>query len=81
VAHNHAAQRARIRKAVVRYVQRCPLAADTVEGIVARWLPRTGFECAPDHIDEVLAQMVADGLLQGRVLPDGKILFRARGRR
>jgi hypothetical protein len=78
VAHNDAAQRARIRNAIVRYVHRYPLAADTVEGIVARWLPRTGFECAPDHIDQVLARMVGDGLLQARPLPGGKILFRAR---
>lgn len=80
VAHNDAAQRARIRKAIVRYVHRYPLAADTVEGIVTLWLPRTGFECAPDHIDQVLEEMVADGLLQTRLLPDGKILFCVRGK-
>jgi len=80
VAHNDAAQRARIRKAILRYVHRYPLAADTVEGIVTRWLPRTGFECAPDHIDPVLEEMVADGLLQTRLLPDGKILFCVRGK-
>ncbi len=79
MGHNDAAQRARIRKAVLRHARRYPLAADTVEGIVMRWLPRAGFECAPDHIDRVLATLVADGLLQTRLLPDGNILFRVRG--
>lgn len=80
VADNNAAQRARLRKALVRYVRRYPCAADTVEGIVTRWLPRGGFERAPDYIDEVLAQMVADGLVQAQLLPDGRTLFRVRGR-
>jgi hypothetical protein len=80
VAHNDALQRARIHKAVLRYVHKYPLAADTVEGVVTRWLPRAGFECAPDHIDQVLEEMVADGLLQTRLLPDGKILFCVRGK-
>lgn len=80
VANNDAARRARIRKAISSYVRRYPLAGDTVEGIVTRWLPRRGFESAPDHIARVLEEMVADGLLQSRLLPDGRIFFRARGR-
>jgi hypothetical protein len=80
VAKNDAAQRARIRKAIHRYVRRHPLAGDTVGGIVTRWLPRRGFESAPDHIGRVLEEMVADGMLQSRPLPDGGILYRARGK-
>lgn len=75
VAQNDASKRARIRKAILRYGHRYPLAADTVGGIVTRWLPRTGFEWAPDHIAEALAELVADGSLRTRPLPDGKILF------
>lgn len=75
VAQNDASKRARIRKAILRYGHRNPLAADTAGGIVTRWLPRTGFEWAPDHIGKVLAELVADGSLRTRPLPDGEILF------
>jgi hypothetical protein len=80
VAQSDAAQTARLRNAIVRYVHRFPRAADTAEGIVTRWLPCTGFECAPDYIDQVLVQMVSDGLLQALLLPDGRTLFRVCGR-
>lgn len=77
MAHNDAAQR--IREAILQYVHRYPLAADTAEGILACWLPHTGFEDAPDHIAAVLEDLVANGWLQARSLPDGKILFYVRG--
>jgi len=75
VARDDAAQRGRIREAILQYVHRYPLAADTAEGILACWLPHTGFEDAPDHIAAVLEEMVANGWLQARQLPDGNILF------
>jgi hypothetical protein len=78
VAHDDAAQRARIREAILQYVHRYPLAADTADGILACWLPHTGFEDAPDHITAVLDEMVANRWLQARQLPDGKILFYVR---
>lgn len=79
VARDDAAQRARIRGAILHYIHRYPLAADTPEGILACWLPHTGFEDAPDHIVTVLQDMVAKRWLQARRLPDGKILFYMRG--
>jgi len=79
VAHDDAAQRARIREAILQYVHRYPLAADTADGILACWLPHTGFEDAPDHITAVLDEMVANRWLQARRLPDGQILFHMRG--
>jgi hypothetical protein len=75
VARNDAAQRARIRDAILHYVQKHPLAADTAEGVLACWLPGTGFGEAQDHIAAVLEEMVAGRQLQARHLPDGKILY------
>jgi hypothetical protein len=75
VARDDAAQRARIREAILHYVHRYPLAADTAEGILACWVPHAGFEDAPDHIAAVLEDMVAKHWLQPQQLPDGKILY------
>jgi hypothetical protein len=52
-----------------------PLAGDTPEGIVACWLPRKGFEDAPDHLAAVLEEMVAKRWLRARELADGKLLY------
>lgn len=65
----------RISEAVLRHLREHPLAADTSEGILACWLPRSGFEDAPDCIARVLEDMVAKRWLQARRLPDGKILY------
>lgn len=78
MARDNAAQRARIHEAILDYIRRYPLAADTAEGILACWLPHTEFEDAPDHIAAILEDMVASRSLQARQLPDGKILY-ARG--
>ena len=75
MARDDAAQRTRISEAILQYVRRYPLAADTAAGILACWLPHTGFEDAPDHIAAVLEDMVANHWLQALQLPDGKILF------
>jgi len=78
VALDDAAQRARLREAILQYTHRCPLAADTVDGILACWLPHPGFEDAPEHIAAVLGDMVANRWLHVQQLPDGKTLFYVR---
>lgn len=78
MARDDAEQRVRIREAILHYVHRYPLAADTAEGILACWLPRAGFEDAPDYITAVLEEMVARRWLRARQLPDGKVLFSTR---
>jgi hypothetical protein len=75
VGPNDAAQRTRIREAIVEYLRTNPFAADTADGILACWLPQSGFEDAPEHIATVLHDMVVDRRLQARRLPDGKTLF------
>ncbi len=69
----------RIRKAVLRYVRVHPNAADTIAGILERWLPRGQFDVPPDRVAAVLQQMAADGELGMRRLPGRRVLFYARG--
>lgn len=76
--HDETARRARLCETILQYLRRHPLAADTADGIVACWLPRTGFEDAPDHIDAALRHMLAERRLAVRRLPDGRVLY-ARG--
>jgi hypothetical protein len=75
LARDDAAQRARIRNAILDYVNRYPHAADTAGGILERWLPRDGFDDAPDHIAAVLDEMVANRRLEVRQLPGGEGLY------
>ena len=64
-----------IRAAIIRYLQRHPLAGDTPEGIVACWLPPRRYEDAPQFIGEVVETMVAAGELAPRHLPGGRLLY------
>ena len=75
MAGDDATRNTRLSEAVLRHIRKHPLAADTVDGILACWLPRRGFEDAPDYIATVLEDMVAKRWLQARELPDGRILY------
>jgi hypothetical protein len=75
VAHDVTTQQVRLCEAILRHIREHPLAADTAEGILACWLPRGGFEDAPDYIATVLEDMVDKRWLQVVQLPDGKILY------
>jgi len=75
VAHDAATQKARLCEAILRHITKHPLAADTAEGILACWLPCSGFEDAPEHLAAVLEEMVAKRWLQARQLPDGNVLY------
>jgi hypothetical protein len=76
VADERDASRAeRLRDAIRQHLARCPLAGDTKRGIVANWVPRRGFEDAPQLIDVVVATMVEAGELEARHLPGGRQLY------
>jgi hypothetical protein len=75
LADHDAERRAHLRTAIVRYLQKHPLAGDTPEGIVPCWLSRDGYEDAPLYIEEVLEAMVVAGELAVRRLPDGGVLY------
>ena len=69
------AAKARLREAILRHLREHPDVADTAEGIVGWWLPRTGYEDAPDHIAAVLEDLVARDWLRTVEMPDGKVLY------
>jgi hypothetical protein len=76
VADDHEAERiGNLRAAITAYLQRCPHAGDTPEGIVASWLPQRGYEDALQWIGEVIDIMVSAGELKPRPLPDGRVLY------
>lgn len=68
-------RRQALRDAITAHLQKCPLAADTAEGVIECWLPKRGFEDAPDLIDDVLRELVKYGVLVARTLPDGNTLY------
>jgi hypothetical protein len=75
VARDDAARKAQLREAILNYVREHALAADTVDGILACWLPDKSFEDAAEHIDAVLETLVAEQHLRPYPLPDGNVLY------
>jgi hypothetical protein len=75
VACDDAARKAQLREAILNYVRENALAADTVDGILACWLPDRSFEDAAEHIDAVLEALVTEQHLRPYPLPDGNVLY------
>lgn len=75
MAHASASHATKLCTAIQLHLASHPLAADTVEGILACWLPPAGFEDAADHIDAALAALVAAQWLRPCPLPDGNVLY------
>jgi hypothetical protein len=66
---------AEIEGAVIGYLRSHPDAADTLDGIVAWWLPRQRYETERARIEAVLASLVARGFLRASGLPGGAELY------
>lgn len=64
-----------IEEAVLSYLGRHPNAADTLDGIANWWLPRQRLVTAQARIEAVLLQLVDEGVLQMRRLPNGAALY------
>lgn len=75
VAHAISSHQSRLCTAIQRHLRRHPHAADTAKGIVASWLPATGYEDAGKHIGAVLEALVEEGWLRPHALPDGNVLY------
>jgi len=67
--------KAQFHETILRHVREHPDVADTADGIIGWWLPLTGYEDAPDHIDAVLEEMVATNCLRAWKKPDGEFLY------
>ena len=64
-----------IADAVLAYLERHPQAADTLAGIASWWLPQQRYITAEARIESVLQQLVSQGALQIRRLPNGDALY------
>ena len=66
-----------VRAAVSAYLQRHPMAADSLAGICGWWLPAQGLTASADAVEPVLAALVADGLLERIQGAEGTVIYRA----
>ena len=67
---------ARVRSAILAYLERHANAADTREGIVDWWLPVEQRALDRAVIERALEILIAEGLLVGTRLIDGTVLYR-----
>jgi hypothetical protein len=66
---------ARVRSAILAYLERHANAADTREGIIDWWLPIEQRAIDRAVIERALEMLVAEGLLVGTRLVDGTVLY------
>ena len=64
-----------IEQTVIAYLGEHPLAADTLDGIVAWWLPLQRYEIGKTRIETALTHLVGAGILRGDALPGGATLY------
>jgi hypothetical protein len=64
-----------IKHAVISYLANHQQAADTLDGIVAWWLPLQRYETARARVEAVLNELVVSGILRRDRLPDGAALY------
>jgi hypothetical protein len=64
---------------VLEYLHRHPAAIDTLDGIVNWWLPRQRYETARARIQQALDRLVAQGLVESKMLADGTTVYCRRG--
>lgn len=67
----------RAMQAIVAYLARCPMAADTEQGIAQWWLPGMGVDVPQVDVRAALDRLVCLGTLATTVLPDGRVIYRA----
>ncbi len=68
-------ERDRIAKALIAYLEGHPQAADTLDGIMSRWLPESGCRIGRAAVEQALAELVGIGLLSCSRLPQGVDLY------
>lgn len=64
-------------EAILAYLTRCPLAADSEQGIAQWWLPETGVDVPITDLRTALDRLVHDKVMTRTILPDGSVIYRA----
>lgn len=65
------------REAILRYLEACPNAADTLNGVVEWWIPLQRYRDDYDMIAKILDELFNEGLIEKQVLPDKKVIYKA----
>ena len=65
------------REAILRYLEACPNAADTLNGVVEWWIPLQRYRDDYEKVAKILEELFAEGLIEKQVLPDQKIIYKA----
>ncbi len=73
---NSGSDDASLRTAILFYLQQTPRAADSLEGIKNWWLPEQYKELDIKKIEDVLQQMVTEGLVKKASLVDGTVIYK-----
>ena len=68
---------AAVTEAIQAYLARHPLAADSAEGIASWRLLGGGVEASVQEVSTALAQLIDQGLVAWRQLPDGRHIYGA----
>lgn len=66
-------------QAIEAYLAAHPGAADSEQGITDWWLSSVGVYATSGELGPALAKLVARGKVDAHQLPDGRVIYRARG--
>ncbi len=66
----------KLREAILNYLQQNPNAVDSLEGITNWWLPQAYKKMDEAKIEQVLKQLIGEGLVRKTPLVDGTILYK-----
>lgn len=66
---------ASLRDGILHYLQNNSNAADSLEGIMNWWLPQTYKKGDAARVEQVLEQLIAEGLVKKTSLVDGTVLY------
>lgn len=61
---------------IKRYLDKCPDAADTLEGIIHWWLLRERYELTRARVEKSIKQLLEDGEIEQSTLRGGRIIYR-----
>ena len=65
----------RLNEEILTYLRAHKDAADTLDGIIAWWLPRQRYEQSKEQIQKALDDLLAQGLIRRDLLSDGTAIF------
>jgi len=68
-----------IAREIARYLAEHPDAADTLDGIRSWWLTRQRYEDATVLVQRAVDLLVREGVVVGRRIPDGNIVYGSTG--